>query len=198
MYPEVLNRIRDGETFLDLGCCVGQDIRKLVYDGAPSENLIGVDTEPRFLNLGYELFNDREKLKAHFYAEDVFDENFLSEWRDRIDIVFLGSFLHLFSFEQQEIVLRQLVKLLKKRKGSLVFGRHLGTESGGLLKENACGWSLYHHSPETMRQLFATAPEGDWEVSAELVPYASEGWDNGVKWQGGDEIKQMVFSAKRL
>lgn len=197
VYPEVLHRVRAGETFLDLGCCFGQDIRKLVHDGAPSENILGVDTESRFLELGYELFGDSEKLRARFYTQDVFDENFLAEWRSKIDIIFLGSFLHLFSFEQQKVVIAQLDKLLQKRKDVLVFGRHLATENGGTLRTNALGWSLYHHSPETIRQLWETAPVGEWEVSAKLVRYESEGWDNGVKWQGGDEIKQMVFSARR-
>ena len=197
MYPEVLHRVRAGETFLDLGCCFGQDIRKLIHDGAPSENILGVDTEPRFLELGYELFGDREKLKARFHTQDVFDENFLAEWRGKIDIIFLGSFLHLFSFEQQKVIIAQLVKVLRKRKDVLVFGRHLATERGGVLRTNSLGWSLYHHSPETIRQLWETAPVGEWEVSAKLVRYESEGWDNGAKWQGGDEIKQMVFSARR-
>lgn len=31
-YPEVLERIKNGDQYLDIGCCVGQDIRKLVSD----------------------------------------------------------------------------------------------------------------------------------------------------------------------
>lgn len=38
VYDEVLCRLKKGEKLLDLGCCFGQDIRKLVHDGAPSEN----------------------------------------------------------------------------------------------------------------------------------------------------------------
>ncbi|RDW84207.1 class I SAM-dependent methyltransferase [Aspergillus mulundensis] len=198
VYPEVLSRIQSGETFLDLGCCFGQDIRKLVHDGAPSENLIGVDTEPRFLDLGYQLFKDRDTLKAHFLTGDVLADGFLSEWRGKVDIIFLGSFLHLFSFEQQKVIVAQLSKLLRG-KNSLVFGRHLATTGkGGSLKENACGWSLYHHSEETIRQLWDTDETGKWEVSSELIPYASESWDNGVKWNAGDEVKQQRFVARRV
>ncbi|KUI67393.1 hypothetical protein VM1G_03343 [Cytospora mali] len=199
VYPEVLSRVRAGETFLDLGCCFGQDIRKLVYDGAPSDNIVGVDVEPRFIDLGYELFRDRETLKARFLSGDIFAEDFLEDLRGKVDIIFVGSFLHLFSFEQQEVIVAQLVKLLRKRKGSLVFGRHMATaESGGITTTNALGWSLYHHSPDTIRKLWDSAPEGEWEVSSVLARYASEGWDNGVGWQGGDEIKQQYFSATRL
>ncbi|KAL2821796.1 hypothetical protein BDW59DRAFT_181090 [Aspergillus cavernicola] len=198
VYPEVLSRIKSGETFLDLGCCFGQDIRKLVHDGAPSENLIGVDTEPRFLDLGYQLFKDKDSLKAHFLTGDVLADNFLTEWRGKVDIIFLGSFLHLFSFEQQEAIVVQLSKLLRG-ENSLVFGRHLATTGkGGSLKENACGWSLYHHSEETIRQLWETDETGKWEVTSELISYASESWDNGVKWNAGDEVKQQRFVARRV
>ncbi|KAL4744989.1 hypothetical protein BDW72DRAFT_199075 [Aspergillus terricola var. indicus] len=198
VYPEVLSRIRSGETFLDLGCCFGQDIRKLVHDGVPGENLIGVDTEPRFLELGYQLFKDKDSLKAHFLTGDVLAEDFLAEWRGKIDIIFLGSFLHLFSFEQQTAIVKQLTRLLRG-KSSLVFGRHLATTGrGGTLKENACGWSLYHHSKETIQQLWETDASGKWEVTSELIPYASESWDNGVKWQAGDEVKQQRFVARRV
>jgi SAM-dependent methyltransferase len=197
IYPEVLDRVRNGETFLDLGCCFGQDIRKLAFDGAPSENLIGVDTEANFLELGYELFRDRDTLKSHFYTQDVFAEGFLSEWHGKIDIIFLGSFLHLFSFDKQKAVVAQIEKLLKKRRGSLVFGRHMAAENGGSFRKNALGWDLYHHSPETIRQLFDEDPEGTWKVDSELVTYGSEGWDKGRNWQGND-VKQQNFWAKKL
>ncbi|PQE22354.1 methyltransferase domain-containing protein [Rutstroemia sp. NJR-2017a WRK4] len=198
VYPEVLSRVRAGETFLDLGCCFGQDIRKLVHDGASSENIVGVDTESRFIDLGYELFRDSGKLKAQFRVGDVFAPDFLEEFWGKIDIIFIGSFLHLFSFEQQTVIVSQLLKLLRNRKNSLVFGRHMAMEQGGTLRTNACGWSLYHHSDKTIRELWDTAPEGKWEVASNMVEYRSEAWDNGVKWQGSNEVKQQYFSARRL
>ncbi|KAF7162847.1 hypothetical protein CNMCM5623_007969 [Aspergillus felis] len=79
VYPEVLSRIRAGETFLDLACCFGQDIRKLAHAGAPAVNLIGVDTEPRFLDLSSQLFKDKHRLKAHFLTGDVLAEEFLED-----------------------------------------------------------------------------------------------------------------------
>lgn len=154
-YPEVHKRVQSGETFLDLGCCFGQDIRKLIHDGAPSDNIIGVDIEARFIDLGYDLFRDRETLKARFYTGDVFADDFLREFHGEIDIVFLGSFLHLFSFEQQIVIVTLVQKLLRKRRGSLVFGRHMATEEkGGIITKNALGWDLYHHSPDTIQKLF--------------------------------------------
>ncbi|CAI7598061.1 unnamed protein product [Penicillium pancosmium] len=198
IYPTVLERVIAGETFLDLGCCFGQDIRKLVADGASSDNLLGADTEGRFADLGYDLFKDSGTLKARFYTQSIFDEVFLPEWHGKVDVIYLGSFLHLFDFEKQKIVVSQLTKLLRRKKGSLVFGRNLGADQGGAFRMNALGWDLYRHSEQTIRKLWAEAPDGDWAVSAELTRYQSEGWDDGRRSWQGDEIKQMYFSAVRI
>jgi hypothetical protein len=43
VYQEVLERVKKGEKFMNLGCCFGQEIRQLVHDGAPSVNTYGSD-----------------------------------------------------------------------------------------------------------------------------------------------------------
>ena len=48
------------------GCCFGQEIRKLAYDGAVQSNLYGCDPRSEFFNLGYRLFRDRDTLKSTF------------------------------------------------------------------------------------------------------------------------------------
>ncbi|KAI1207350.1 uncharacterized protein F4807DRAFT_435468 [Annulohypoxylon truncatum] len=200
-YPEVLERVRAGETLLDMGCGLGQDIRKCIYDGAPPDNLIGVDVEPRFHDLGYELFKDRETLKARLVTGDVFDDDFLEEFRGKIDIIFVGSFLHLFTYEQQVKIMAHMTKLLRNRKGSMIFGRHMATaQTGGIFNANAIGWSIYYHSPETINQLLGSSSEGKWDVETKLIPYstASAVVEKGMTWQGSDDVKQMYFSAKKL
>ncbi|PLB48514.1 hypothetical protein P170DRAFT_360968 [Aspergillus steynii IBT 23096] len=198
VYPEALARIRTGHRFLDLGCCVGQGIRKLVYDGAPAENLIGVDCEGRFVDLGYELFNDRGSLRTEFYVQDVFDENFLSHLRGQVDIIYLGLFLHLFSFDRQKVIMAQVMKLLRKRKGSLVYGRHVGGSEGGVLRNEAFGWDLYYHSPETIRELFEVGGDGEWDVQVQLYACELRGWEKDVQGDGGGQDEQMAFVARRL
>ena len=78
LYDEVLGRLRatpqldqPEETFLDVGCCLGQDLRKLAYDGVPSTRLYGLDRDARFIGLGYELFRDRHRFGAHFANADL-------------------------------------------------------------------------------------------------------------------------------
>ena len=101
IYPQVLERVRAGEVLLDLGCCFGQDIRELVADGAPSDKILGVDIEHRLFELGYELFRDKETLQAQFYTQSIFEEGFLTEWEGKVDMIYVGSFLHLFDLDKQ-------------------------------------------------------------------------------------------------
>ncbi|CAI7585794.1 unnamed protein product [Penicillium glandicola] len=45
IYAQVVDRVREGQTLLDLGCCFGQDLRKIAFDAGLSSatNLIGAD-----------------------------------------------------------------------------------------------------------------------------------------------------------
>ena len=65
-YGEILRRVQNGEKMLHPGCGVGQDIRRVVYNGAPSENLCGLDPHRGLADLGYELFLDRDELRSAF------------------------------------------------------------------------------------------------------------------------------------
>jgi ubiquinone/menaquinone biosynthesis C-methylase UbiE len=70
VYPDIIKRLKDGQAFLDIGCCFGQVIRKLVYDGVPSENIYGADFREDFIELGHELFRDKATLRTKFIIGD--------------------------------------------------------------------------------------------------------------------------------
>ncbi|KAK7723900.1 hypothetical protein SLS64_000231 [Diaporthe eres] len=72
-YERLLERLRDGATYLDVGCCIGQDIRKLVHDGAPGGSLHGAELQEGFIGLGYDFFRDRDTLGATLVQADVFN-----------------------------------------------------------------------------------------------------------------------------
>lgn len=200
-YPMVVERVRNGATFLDLGCCFGQDLRKLAFDSGCSRNLLGSDIEASFMQLGFDLFSDREHFQGTMIPGDVSSPDFLSDYHGKVDIVYLGSFLHLFNEAQQRVVIDRLNLLLSPRPGSMVFGRHLGAEVGGPFRMESIGWDLYRHSHETLENLFqqgSHAPEGaQWKVTSSLSRYESANWDESRRgWQGSD-TKQMMFSAIR-
>src|SRR5438105_15830914 len=89
IYPEILARVKDGAKFLDLGCCLGQEIRQLVLDGAPSANTFGSDLYGRFFAVGYDLFADKDRLETKFIAADVFDDaSPLMDLQGQLDIIY--------------------------------------------------------------------------------------------------------------
>src|SRR5437667_8984829 len=93
-YAEVISRLQNGQKFIDLGCCFGQEIRKLAVDGAPQENMYGMDLRREFIDLGYDLFLDKATLQSEMVGEvDVFDEgnSALKKVEGEIDIVYMSS-----------------------------------------------------------------------------------------------------------
>lgn len=152
---------------------MGQDLRRLAAGGAPTENMYGSDIEPRFWQLGYDLFGDRDKMKAKFISADIFDPaSPLSHYNGQFDIAFLGSLLHLWNWQQQADALRAIIKLM--RPEALVIGCQLGRVTG---IEVDTGWrtggkTYFMHDPETIEKLWREASlnsDTQWEVTARTV-----------------------------
>jgi hypothetical protein len=112
----------------------------------PSDRLIGVDRHPEFVEQGYELFRDRETLKAKFTTADVLDESpkaSLSKLHNSIDMMHAASFLYLWGWDMQVRLCERIAGLLRDKPGSVVCGRQVGnvkageypnaTEKGGLM-----------------------------------------------------------------
>lgn len=110
IYAEIVQQCKnEGATLIDFGCCLGQDIRQLVHDGVPLSQLRGYELDHFFIEQGYELFRDREKMreKKIFNAGDIFDDEFLNSVAPA-DYVYVGSFIHLFDAATQREVCRRL------------------------------------------------------------------------------------------
>jgi len=205
-YPEILERLKSGnETFLDLGCCFGQEVRRLVADGAPSEKIYASDLRPEFFELGYTLFKDRETLKSKFIAADVFDsESGLKELDGKIDIVYVGSFLHLFGYAQQVEVAVRIVKLLKYKVGSLVVGRQVGHVNAGekVHTTNHQAGKMFRHNVASFEKLWGEVGEKTgtkWKVEAEIQEIESEdSYPRGHGTENDDLLRRITFSVFRL
>lgn len=59
---------------LDIGCFVGHDLRRLVFDGAPSDRLYALDIVSHW-DVGYSFFRDRDRFEAHFLEADIMHPN---------------------------------------------------------------------------------------------------------------------------
>lgn len=115
---------------LDVGCCVGQVLRKLAFDGVESSRLLGTDIEPRFLDIGYDLFRDRDTFRGEFVFGDLLlhnnnsdDENVNENSNDNDDplaaldgkatFVHATSFFHLFTWDDQVRAACRIVRFLR-------------------------------------------------------------------------------------
>ena len=174
-YPEVLRRIQGGAHFLDLGCCLGQEIRKLVHDGAPSAHTYGADLHGGFFAAGYDLFGDKDHLQTTFIEADIFnDASPLRALYGRMDIVYTGDLFHLFGLDEQERIARKVVKLLVPRPGAMVLGRQTGSAVPGnhARAGDTSGRQHFRHNANSWRELWGRVGDmtgSEWAVEAELT-----------------------------
>ncbi|EJF63731.1 hypothetical protein DICSQDRAFT_167780 [Dichomitus squalens LYAD-421 SS1] len=167
IYSAVLEAGKTDRTlFLDLGCHMGTDLRKLVYDGYPASNVVGCDLRQEYFDFGYELFGDRDRCPIRFFAGNIFDlpdvaahtavvqethppnlasvDN-LSQLRGNLTHIYTGALFHLFNEETQYQLAIRLALLLKRTPGAIVFGRHHGLEHAGKVDDHL-GRDRYAHS----------------------------------------------------
>lgn len=200
LYPEVLERLQTGsQSFLDLGCAFGQDIRRLVFDGAKSEHCYGSDLLQDFLDLGYDLFRDKATLKAKFIQADIFDPSSqLSQLDGKLDILHTASFFHLFSRDDQKIIAKRVLKLMKPAKNTLILGRQVGSrEPGEVAKLTGEGKQAnathFRHDEKTWQQLWDEVGTEVGDVKFDVkVDMRDRVFPNGFK------TPMMEFSVRRL
>ena len=133
-----------------------------------SSQLVGIDIEERFMELGYDLFLDRSKFAGQFFAVDllnVADEEKLKEIKESLDIIYISSFLHLFPYGSQYSACVKLSSLLKSK--GLILGRQIGSRRnpGEKEKKSRPGENSYFHDEESFTRM--------WE---------DVGREVGIKW----------------
>lgn len=202
--PTLKQSIPEGERepiFLDLGTCLGQDLRKLAFDGAPPSRLYGSDIEQAFIETGYELFRDEQKLpRNHFLCPaDVFDEspeNKLKILKDKVDILNASAVFHLFDEASQISVARCCMRLLRKDAGckSLVLGAHVGnTTAKETMRYN--GGKKFRHNEKSWKALWEElSQEDEFREKIQGLEVRSnvslENWTPGMKqMQSGEKSK---------
>ncbi|ROV90055.1 hypothetical protein VSDG_08374 [Cytospora chrysosperma] len=199
-YPSMVQRLQQGATYLDIGCCLGQDIRKLVADGAPSENLYGAELMGDFIQLGYDLFRDKETLKTHFMQADILDPNSqLQSLRGTLDFIHLGMILHVFSWEEQRELLETCIQILKPQAGVLILGQSVGHAEGEASPGRHSGGLSFKHSDESFRRMWGEISERTG-IKFDCRAALDEGLGVAAgkrKWDVAD-ARRLVFEVERL
>ena len=121
------------DALLDLGCGVGQILRQLRADGVESSRLFGLDNETRLIEVGYELFKDKERFDATFVVGDMIDpdDTRLVGLRGKVTMIHAASFFHLFTWLQQLYIGKKIVSFLRPGlRNALIYGRDAGRPAG--------------------------------------------------------------------
>ncbi|KAF2971611.1 hypothetical protein GQX73_g1979 [Xylaria multiplex] len=190
----------DNETrLLDVGCCVGQVLRKLVFDGVDSSRLYGTDVEPRFLDIGFDLFRDRDKFQGGFVVGDLLQQNTGDERLDAFDgrmtFIHATSFFHLFTWDDQVRAATRMVRFLQpERRDVMIFGRQVGTTSP---RDNGKAGSdkVYLHNANSWQRLWDEVGEltsTKWKTTMESTETIETG-AGGVE----SSLKKMTFCVSR-
>lgn len=178
------------------------------YRGAPIQNLYGVELYPEFLELGYELFNDKARLGGHFYVGDVFAPPktlTMDLLKGRVDMISAIAFLHLFTWEEQIAACVRMISFLKPfdekdQDQQVIFGRQAASVAPGVRVRSGVGWGrreLLMHDLWTFKKLWkevGSITGTQWEVKGQLKELPWHGYKGIVD---ANSARLMEFEAWR-
>ncbi|KAK5996710.1 Methyltransferase prhM [Cladobotryum mycophilum] len=169
-----------GDALLDLGCCLGQIVRQLAYQGIPTEKLYGADLFQEFLDIGFELFRDEGKWPAdHFTAIDLLskDEGVKEKLQGKVTIIHAAKLFHLFDWaDQVSIAVRVLDFLKPDVPNPMIFGNQVGKRDNPGTTPIA-GINLFLHNPGTLQRMWDEVGEATgtrWRVEAAFLDKKAE------------------------
>ncbi|KAI0697091.1 hypothetical protein C8T65DRAFT_813953 [Cerioporus squamosus] len=189
-----LGKSREHPILLDVGCCLGSDLRKLIADGYPRDSVIATDVVPEFWELGHRLFNTTaETFPVPFVCGDIFDPSFLApsapaytpppspapslssvrtltELRGHVSAITICAVFHVFETEEAQLRLaRALASLLSPAPGSMIVGLHNGLPEKGWWHGQT--FHMFCHSPASWAEMWdgVVFKKGTVRVDARLV-----------------------------
>ncbi|KAK4690351.1 hypothetical protein P7C71_g6420, partial [Lecanoromycetidae sp. Uapishka_2] len=203
---------KHNERLLDVACGLGQEMRKLAFDGVDAKKLFGVDLSQGLIDAGFDLFRDAGTegggADMTFATGDIFADDTLAglpEGKRTFDIIHVGHFFHLFRIPDQILVARKLISFLEDKPDVLLFGLNMGTVEAIEVKLGKdVEAKVYSHSPESFRALWEKVGEETgtrWSVEAELAETTEAGkrFASGERWfkgfEGGKYLKWSVRKA---
>ncbi|KAG8162469.1 hypothetical protein KVR01_008234 [Diaporthe batatas] len=203
--------------FLDVGACLGQDVRKLIHDGAPPGSVAGAELSPTFIRLGYELFRDSPADVAMVQA-DILEplaraageegkegptaSASLAQFRGKLSVVQLGMILHLFTWEQQLTAFENAIALLRDEPGVLIIGQATGNLDGVATQTLTVGGAnkgTHKHNVESFERLVKEVEAGTgtrWDVKAELDEGLSV--NDGKRTWDDPKTRRLLFELERI
>lgn len=174
--------------------------------GIPSEQLYGFDLVDDFVDLGYELFRDRDRFKATFAKGDILALPDSDKGKDLnklvgpMDVIFCSSFLHCFDWDDMVNAVKRIISFSRMRPGSLVVGKQLGSAKAGSYKMPTSSGSMWRHDPESLARLWRQAGQEThtrWHIESEFYEGFELNMNMKQKWADPDQ-SMLRFKATRL
>lgn len=226
-YSRALQLLKDrpDAILLDIGCCMGVDLRKIIQDGWPISQTIGTDLQPAFWDLGHKLFRTTpETYPVKFLAGSALDDaqfcptapipphplpsvasvKTLTELRGHFSVIYAGSLFDVLGEGEQVELGKRLAALLDPRPGSIIFGSHTGAPSGG--QRNEMFPKIPCHSPESWIQIWEEQffQKGEVKVTANAVEmdmaadiFGVTGRKVAGEVEGAAKYHMLVWSVER-
>lgn len=213
MYQTViLPRLKDpnsDDILLDIGTCFGQDVRKLLYDGVSAARIKAGDILTEFWELGFELFRDRDRIPngLFLYPANLFDPDSILSHSGKFGIIHMNAVFHLFDYENQVKMAKQVAKLLRPGPGALIVGQQSANFNAGEYPSRSGdpNKSLYRHNSESWAQMWErVGKELASETGAEDFKFKAESElfriepPKGVERPDGGQWSQLGFSRMRF
>lgn len=208
-WPDVVEATRDGKTILDLGCGLGQDLRRLQSEAISkgktptmSLNLYASDVRRETWDMGCDLFRDKNGKQpvVKFLCADArrvrldgrpgasFGERGqLEEIRGRVDVIMMSQLLDLFFWHDQLAIGETIVEL--SHVGTKVVGCTFGVvkgEAGEFQRDGDLGFPRMYHDIHSFGMLWWDIGENSgtsWKVEVEEVEFDQWGYDDDdIAW----------------
>eukprot|EP01038_Epipyxis_sp_PR26KG_P008945 gene8945-12062_t len=181
IYQHMINDFTENpESFCvaDIGCCFGQDIRKMILDGIESRKIHAIDIHDGYWNAGKILYKDIDEDSDDNTLNYISDNHIIStksmlngvnelfcdmasstsyytieSLHNSFDYILCQSVFHVLSYNQSCNLIQKINNILKP--GGTVFGSCVGGKT-------ACEWAFtpngqekrFLHSVESLQSLF--------------------------------------------
>ncbi|KAI9665928.1 MAG: hypothetical protein M1821_003863 [Bathelium mastoideum] len=199
-YASIIDRLKSGATFLDIGCFIAQDMRQLAFGGAPTSNMHGVDIVSHW-DVGFAMYRDQGRFKAHFIETDMFsrDNATLNQLLGRADVISISALLHQWAWDGQLAAAKRSVEFSSPKPGTLVVGHQIGNVQSGEITMKAGTRPSWRHDPTSFARLWEHAgaeTNTEWKTEARLLTWEDIGWDaKDHAWMfEGDRVLDFVVT----
>ena len=167
----------------------------MVYDGAPSENTLGIELNHDLVDLGFDLFRDQDQLKTNFIIQDfLHDTPAMDQLQGKVTFLNSGFFLHLWNWDGQIRVAKRMVNLLVPKKGALITGVSAGSLAPGEWDNNPHGGRpMFLHDNNTFTRLWQqieAETSTKWKVFTTLD--IADGFDQLRQGDNGGRLQRWA------